>query len=205
MKKYICIACLPFVVACQYKLTDAQINAIEGHRARNVEAVALSKAAEYSAREATRQQVYSQLSERELLLVYQTDAMRDMNLAMASALASISQGKETNFYDFAIADSSNINAARQSGLRAAIGGIVGFKAIDAAADVLTTSIKGTGTKTQTIMQGDGNTSSHTSYDTRANTTTDIGTRGDDASVLVNNPPVTGPDQSVRVENSSPVD
>lgn len=88
------------------------------------------------------------------------------------------------------------NRAAEGVTRSVVSGAVIGTGIVAGADVLKTALTNTGARTTTTIQGDGNTASHTNYDTRANTTNNMSTRGESSPVAASNPPVSGPDQSV---------
>ncbi len=203
MKRYLIVGLIPLLGACAYPIKPEVINSVEDSRAMIAMARAQERARAVEAKEHTRQQVYSRLDDRDLILAYQSDAMRDMSTALVSVLRA--ESHETNFYDFAIVDSREANATRRSGITTgAYAGVTAF-GIDRLANVMDTALTSAGTKTITNIKGDGNSTSHTNYDTRANIRNDLGSRGDNSPVTANNPPVTGPDQSSTVEITEAVE
>lgn len=138
----------------------------------------------------------------------QTIAGMDAQIAgmafMASAMAKQAQalsGKHpcdqggTNYYDYAARVAEAQNKALSSVTGSVVSGAVIGTGIVAGADVLKSALNNAGTHVNTNMQGDNNSNSHTTYDTKANTDNHVNTQGDNSPVAVSNPPVTGPDQS----------
>lgn len=116
-KKCLTAAVLPlvlFAAGCQYKISESAIRAVEESRAISRANESTKEMQVGIERERTRQAVYSRLAGSDLAIAVQADAMRDMGVAMAEALAGKDRGRETNYYDFALADSKEINATRRS-------------------------------------------------------------------------------------------
>ena len=137
------------------------------------------------------------------------DARDQALVIMAEALAS--GGKDRcasiagmNVYESRARIAEAQNRAAEGVTRSVVSGAVIGTGIVAGADVLKTALTNTGARTTTTIQGDGNTSSHTNYDTRANIDNNLSTRGDSSPVAASNPPVSGPDfSSTEIHEAAP--
>ena len=173
---------LPFLAACAGpKVTplDAQIMQYQ----------AMAVSACYAA-ESARRQATGYADPRDQALVIMAEALASGGRDRCAAVAGM------NVYESRARIAEAQNKAAASVTSSVVTGGIAVSGIFAGADVLKTALTNTGARTTTTIQGDGNTASHTSYDTRANTTNNMSTRGDSSPVAASNPPVTGPDQSV---------
>ena len=84
MKRYLIVGLRPLLGACAYPIKPEVVNSVEDSRAMIAMARAQERARAVEAKEHTRQQVYSRLDDRDLILAYQSDAMRDMSTALVS-------------------------------------------------------------------------------------------------------------------------
>lgn len=185
MKKYLITSLIPLLAACAGpKVTplDAEI--------MQYQAAAVSAC--YQA-ETARRQAAGYVDARDQALVIMAEALASGGRDRCAGIAGI------NVYESRARIAEAQNKAAEGVTRSVVSGAVIGTGIVAGADVLKTALTNTGARTTTTIQGDGNTASHTSYDTRANTTNNMSTRGESSPVTANNPPVTGPDQSSTVE------
>ena len=182
MKKYSAIALLPLLAACAGpKVTplDAQIMQYQ----------AMAVSACYEA-EASRRQTAGYVDARDQALIIMAEALASGGRDRCAAVAGM------NVYESRARIAEAQNKAAEGVTRSVVSGAVIGTGIVAGADVLKSALTNAGAKTNTTITGDGNSSSYTSYDTRANTTNNLSTRGDSSPVAASNPPVSGPDQSV---------
>ena len=178
MKKYSAIALLPFLAACAGPKITALDAEIMQAQARAVEAC-------YHANQRT----IMYADPRDQALVIMAEALASGGRDRCAGIAGM------NVYESRARIAEAQNRAAEGVTRSVVSGAVIGTGIVAGADVLKSAINNAGAKTTTAIQGDGNTASHTSYDTRANTTNNMSTRGDSSPVAAANPPVTGPDFS----------
>ena len=177
-KKYSIVALLPFLAACAGPKITALDAEIMQHQAAAV-------AACYQAQQRT--VMYA--DPRDQALVIMAEALASGGKDRCASIAGM------NVYESRARIAEAQNRAAEGVTRSVVSGAVIGTGIVAGADVLKSAINNAGAKTTTAIQGDGNTASHTSYDTRANTTNNMSTRGDSSPVAAANPPVTGPDFS----------
>ena len=181
VKKYLTTGLLPLLAACAGpKITplDAEI--------MQYQAAAVSAC--YEA-EAARRQAIGHADARDQALVIMAEALASGGRDRCAAVAGMS------VYESRARIAEAQNRAAEGVTRSVVSGAVIGTGIVAGADVLKTALTNTGARTTTTIQGDGNTSSHTNYDTRANIDNNLSTRGDSSPVAAANPPVTGPDFS----------
>lgn len=182
MKKYSAIALLPFLAACagpkitalDAEIMQAQVRAVEACYQANQRAI-----------------MYA--DPRDQALVIMAEALASGGKDRCASIAGM------NVYESRARIAEAQNRAAEGVTRSVVSGAVIGTGIVAGADVLKTALTNTGARTTTTIQGDGNTASHTSYDTRANTTNNMSTRGESSPVAASNPPVSGPDQSTYTE------
>ena len=185
VKKYLTTGLLPLLAACAGpKITplDAEI--------MQYQAAAVSAC--YEA-EAARRQAIGHADARDQALVIMAEALASGGRDRCAAVAGMS------VYESRARIAEAQNRAAEGVTRSVVSGAVIGTGIVAGADVLKTALTNTGARTTTTIAGDGNTASHTNYDTRANTTNNMSTRGDSSPVAASNPPVSGPDQSTYTE------
>ena len=185
VKKYLTTGLLPLLAACAGpKITplDAEI--------MQYQAAAVSAC--YEA-EAARRQAIGHADARDQALVIMAEALASGGRDRCAAVAGMS------VYESRARIAEAQNRAAEGVTRSVVSGAVIGTGIVAGADVLKTALTNTGARTTTTITGDGNTASHTNYDTRANTTNNMSTRGDSSPVAASNPPVSGPDQSTYTE------
>lgn len=185
VKKYLTTGLLPLLAACAGpKITplDAEI--------MQYQAAAVSAC--YEA-EAARRQAIGHADARDQALVIMAEALASGGRDRCAAVAGMS------VYESRARIAEAQNRAAEGVTRSVVSGAVIGTGIVAGADVLKTALTNTGARTTTTIQGDGNTSSHTNYDTRANIDNNLSTRGDSSPVAASNPPVSGPDQSTYTE------
>ena len=191
VKKYLTTGLLPLLAACAGpKITplDAEI--------MQYQAAAVSAC--YQA-EAARRQMPGYADARDQALVIMAEALASGGKDRCASIAGM------NVYESRARIAEAQNRAAEGVTRSVVSGAVIGTGIVAGADVLKTALTNTGARTTTTIQGDGNTSSHANYDTRANIDNNLSTRGDSSPVTANNPPVTGPDQSSTVEITEAVE
>lgn len=191
MKKYLIASLIPLLGACAGpKVTplDAEI--------MQYQAAAVSAC--YQA-ETARRQAIGHADARDQALVIMAEALASGGRDRCAAVAGM------NVYESRARIAEAQNKAAEGVTRSVVSGAVIGTGIVAGADVLKSALTNTGAKTNTTITGDGNSSSYTSYDTRANIRNDLGTRGDNSTVTANNPPVTGPDQSSTTEITEAVE
>ena len=177
-KKYSIVALLPFLAACAGPKITALDAEIMQHQAAAV-------AACYQAQQRT--VMYA--DPRDQALVIMAEALASGGKDRCASIAGM------NVYESRARIAEAQNRAAEGVTRSVVSGAVIGTGIVAGADVLKSAINNAGAKTTTAIQGDGNTASHTSYDTRANIDNHLSTRGDSSPVAASNPPVTGPDLS----------
>lgn len=181
VKKYLSTALLPLCAACAGpKITPLDAEIMQ-HQAAAVSAC-------YAA-EASRRQDVGYADARDQALVIMAEALSNGGKDRCASIAGM------NVYESRARIAEAQNRAAEGVTRSVMSGAVIGTGIVAGADVLKTALTNTGARTTTTIQGDGNTASHTNYDTRANTTNNMSTRGDSSPVAASNPPVTGPDMS----------
>ena len=191
MKKYLIAGLIPLLGACAGpKVTplDAEI--------MQYQAAAVSAC--YQA-ETARRQAAGYVDARDQALVIMAEALASGGRDRCAGIAGV------NVYESRARIAEAQNKAAEGVTRSVVSGAVIGTGIVAGADVLKSALTNTGAKTNTTITGDGNSSSYTSYDTRANIRNDLGTRGDNSPVTANNPPVTGPDQSSTTEITEAVE
>ena len=181
-KKYSIVALLPFLAACAGPKITALDAEIMQHQAAAV-------AACYQAQQRT--VMYA--DPRDQALVIMAEALASGGKDRCASIAGM------NVYESRARIAEAQNRAAEGVTRSVVSGAVIGTGIVAGADVLKSAINNAGAKTTTAIQGDGNTASHTSYDTRANIDNHLSTRGDSSPVAASNPPVSGPDQSTYTE------
>lgn len=132
------------------------------------------------------------------------DARDAALIVMAQALAGRGSNPcgVTNVYDARAQIATAQNQAAGGAVSNLVNGTVITAGIVAGADVLKTAVNNAGAKTTTNITGDHNSTSHTSYDTRAHTDNNV-SAGDNSPVSVRNPPVTGPDLSQTTVHEAP--
>ena len=197
VNQWLTTALLPLLVACAGpKLDSSDVLMIEQARhsshADCVRAVANAETSEMQA-------------------IAQMDAQIAGMAFMASAMARQAQalsGKHpcdqgTNYYDYAARVAEAQNKALSSVTSSVVSGAIIGTGIVAGADVLKTAVNNAGARTTTNITGDGNTTNHTSYDTRAHVDNNLSTDGDNSPVSNTNPPVTGPDSSQTEIHEAP--
>ena len=177
-EKYSIVALLPFLAAC----AGPKVTALD---AEIMQYQAAAVAACYQANQRTI--VYA--DPRDQALVIMAEALANGGRDKCATIAGM------NVYESRARIAEAQNRAAEGVTRSVVSGAVIGTGIVAGADVLKTALTNAGAKTTTAIQGDGNTSSHTSYDTRANIDNNVGTRGESSPVAVSNPPVSGPDLS----------
>ena len=177
-KKYSIVALLPFLAACAGPKITALDAEIMQHQAAAV-------AACYQAQQRT--VMYA--DPRDQALVIMAEALASGGKDRCASIAGM------NVYESRARIAEAQNRAAEGVTRSVVSGAVIGTGIVAGADVLKSAINNAGAKTTTAIQGDGNTASHTSYDTRANIDNHLSTRGDSSPVAASNPPVSGPDLS----------
>ena len=184
-KKYLIAALLPFLAACAGpKITPLDAEIMQ-HQAAAVSAC-------YQA-ETARRQVVGYADARDQALVIMAEALASGGKDRCSSIAGM------NVYESRARIAEAQNKAAEGVTRSVVSGAVIGTGIVAGADVLKSALTNAGAKTTTTVTGDGNTASHTSYDTRANIDNHLSTRGDNSPVAASNPPVSGPDQSTYTE------
>ena len=184
MKKYLSIALLPLLTACAGpKVTQLDAEIMQ-YQAQAVTAC-------YRAEAERRQVAYADPRDQALVIMAEALAGRGQDRCAGIAGMSVYESRAR------IAEAQN--RAAEGVTRSVVSGAVIGTGIVAGADVLKTALTNTGARTTTTITGDGNTASHTNYDTRANTTNNMSTRGDSSPVAASNPPVSGPDQSTYTE------
>ena len=190
VKKYLTTGLLPLLAACAGpKITplDAEI--------MQYQAAAVSAC--YQA-ETARRQAAGYADARDQALVIMAEALASGGRDRCAGIAGMS------VYESRARIAEAQNKAAEGVTRSVVSGAVIGTGIVAGADVLKTALTNTGAKTNTTITGDGNSSSYTSYDTRANIRNDLATRGDSSPVTANNPPVTGPDfSSTEIHEAAP--
>ena len=182
VKKYLTTGLLPLLAAC----AGPKITALD---AEIMQAQAAAVSACYQA-EASRRQMPGYADARDQALVIMAEALASGGKDRCASIAGM------NVYESRARIAEAQNRAAEGVTRSVVSGAVIGTGIVAGADVLKTALTNTGARTTTTIQGDGNTSSHTNYDTRANIDNNLSTRGDSSPVAASNPPVSGPDQSV---------
>ena len=193
VKKYLSAALLPFLAACAGPKVTPLDAEIMQYQAAAVQAC-------YAA-ETARRQVNGYADARDQALVIMAEALASGGKDRCASIAGM------NVYESRARIAEAQNRAAEGVTRSVVSGAVIGTGIIAGADVLKSAINNAGAKTTTNIAGDGNTASHTSYDTRANVDNNVGTRGDSSPVAISNPPVSGPDQSTYTEihEASPVE
>lgn len=182
MKKYLIASLIPLLGACAGpKITPLDAEIMQ-YQAQAVQAC-------YQAN----QRAIMYADPRDQALVIMAEALASGGRDRCAGIAGMS------VYESRARIAEAQNKAAEGVTRSVVSGAVIGTGIVAGADVLKTALTNTGARTTTTIQGDGNTASHTSYDTRANTTNNMSTRGENSPVAASNPPVTGPDQSSTVE------
>ena len=188
MKKYLIASLIPLLTACAGpKITPLDAEIMQ-YQAQAVQAC-------YQAN----QRAIMYADPRDQALVIMAEALASGGKDRCSSIAGI------NVYESRARIAEAQNKAAEGVTRSVVSGAVIGTGIVAGADVLKSALTNAGAKTNTTITGDGNSSSHTSYDTRANIDNHLSTRGDSAPVTANNPPVTGPDQSSTVEITEAVE
>lgn len=185
MKKYLIASLIPLLGACAGPKVTPLDAEIMQYQAQAVQAC-------YQA-ETARRQVVGYADARDQALIIMAEALASGGKDRCAGIAGI------NVYESRARIAEAQNKAAEGVTRSVVSGAVIGTGIVAGADVLKTALTNTGARTTTTIQGDGNTASHTNYDTRANIDNHLSTRGDSSPVTANNPPVTGPDQSSTVE------
>ena len=185
VKKYLSTGLLPLLAACAGPKITALDAEIMQAQARAVEAC-------YAA-EASRRQDVGYADARDQALVIMAEALASGGKDRCASIAGM------NVYESRARIAEAQNRAAEGVTRSVVSGAVIGTGIVAGADVLKAALTNTGARTTTTIQGDGNTSSHTNYDTRANIDNNLSTRGDSSPVAASNPPVSGPDQSTYTE------
>ena len=190
VKKYLSAALLPFLAACAGPKVTPLDAEIMQYQAAAVQAC-------YAA-ETARRQVNGYADARDQALVIMAEALASGGKDRCASIAGM------NVYESRARIAEAQNRAAEGVTRSVVSGAVIGTGIIAGADVLKSAINNAGAKTTTNIAGDGNTASHTSYDTRANTTNNMSTRGDSSPVAASNPPVTGPDfSSTEIHEAAP--
>lgn len=179
------VALLPLLAAC----AGPKVTALD---AEIVQYQAAAVSACYQA-EAARRQVNGYADARDQALVIMAEALASGGRDRCAGIAGMS------VYESRARIAEAQNRAAEGVTRSVVSGAVIGTGIVAGADVLKTALTNAGARTTTTIQGDGNTASHTNYDTRANTTNNMSTRGDSSPVAASNPPISGPDQSTYTE------
>lgn len=188
-KKYSIVALLPFLAACAGPKITALDAEIMQHQAAAV-------AACYQAQQRT--VMYA--DPRDQALVIMAEALASGGKDRCASIAGM------NVYESRARIAEAQNRAAEGVTRSVVSGAVIGTGIVAGADVLKSAINNAGAKTTTAIQGDGNTASHTSYDTRANIDNHLSTRGDSSPVAASNPPVSGPDLSTtEIHEAAPLE
>ena len=188
-KKYSIVALLPFLAACAGPKITALDAEIMQHQAAAV-------AACYQAQQRT--VMYA--DPRDQALVIMAEALANGGRDRCANIAGM------NVYESRARIAEAQNRAAEGVTRSVVSGAVIGTGIVAGADVLKSAINNAGAKTTTAIQGDGNTASHTSYDTRANIDNHLSTRGDSSPVAASNPPVSGPDLSTtEIHEAAPLE
>ena len=188
-KKYSAVALLPLLAACAGPKITALDAEIMQHQAAAV-------AACYQAQQRT--VMYA--DPRDQALVIMAEALASGGKDRCASIAGM------NVYESRARIAEAQNRAAEGVTRSVVSGAVIGTGIVAGADVLKSAINNAGAKTTTAIQGDGNTASHTNYDTRANIDNNVGTRGDSSPVAVSNPPVSGPDLSTtEIHEAAPLE
>ena len=188
-KKYSIVALLPFLAACAGPKITALDAEIMQHQAAAV-------AACYQAQQRT--VMYA--DPRDQALVIMAEALANGGRDRCANIAGM------NVYESRARIAEAQNRAAEGVTRSVVSGAVIGTGIVAGADVLKSAINKAGAKTTTAIQGDGNTASHTSYDTRANIDNHLSTRGDSSPVAASNPPVSGPDLSTtEIHEAAPLE
>ena len=193
VKKYLTAGLLPLCAACAGPKITALDAEIMQYQAAAVQAC-------YAA-ETARRQVNGYADARDQALVIMAEALASGGKDRCASIAGM------NVYESRARIAEAQNRAAEGVTRSVVSGAVIGTGIVAGADVLKSAINNAGAKTTTSITGDGNSSEHTSIDTRANTDNHLATRGDNAGIGVSNPPVTGPDQSTTTTttNHAPVE
>ena len=188
-KKYSIVALLPFLAACAGPKITALDAEIMQHQAAAV-------AACYQANHRT----IMYADPRDQALVIMAEALASGGKDRCASIAGM------NVYESRARIAEAQNRAAEGVTRSVVSGAVIGTGIVAGADVLKSAINNAGAKTTTAIQGDGNTASHTSYDTRANIDNHLSTRGDSSPVAASNPPVSGPDLSTtEIHEAAPLE
>ena len=188
-KKYSIVALLPFLAAC----AGPKITALD---AEIMQHQAVAVAACYQAQQRT--VMYA--DPRDHALVIMAEALASGGKDRCASIAGM------NVYESRARIAEAQNRAAEGVTRSVVSGAVIGTGIVAGADVLKSAINNAGAKTTTAIQGDGNTASHTSYDTRANIDNHLSTRGDSSPVAASNPPVSGPDLSTtEIHEAAPLE
>ena len=182
VKKYLTAGLLPLCAACAGPKITALDAEIMQAQVRAVEAC-------YQAKQST----IMYADPRDQALVIMAEALANGGRDRCAAIAGM------NVYESRARIAEAQNRAAEGVTRSVVSGAVIGTGIVAGADVLKSAINNAGAKTTTAIQGDGNTASHASYDTRANIDNHLSTRGDSSPVAASNPPVSGPDQSTYTE------
>lgn len=183
VKKYLSTGLLPLLTACACagpKITPLDAEIMQ-HQAEAVSAC-------YQA-ETARRQVVGYADARDQALIIMAEALASGGKDRCASIAGM------NVYESRARIAEAQNRAAEGVTRSAVSGAVIGTGIVAGADVLKSALTNAGAKTTTTVTGDGNTASHTSYDTRANIDNHLSTRGDSSPVAASNPPVSGPDLS----------
>ena len=190
MKKYLIIGLIPLLGACAGpKITPLDAEIMQ-HQAAAVSAC-------YQA-ETARRQMPGYADARDQALVIMAEALASGGKDRCASIAGM------NVYESRARIAEAQNRAAEGVTRSVVSGAVIGTGIVAGADVLKTALTNTGARTTTTIQGDGNTSSHTNYDTRANIDNNLSTRGDSSPVAASNPPVSGPDfSSTEIHEAAP--
>lgn len=190
VKKYLSTALLPLCAACAGpKITPLDAEIMQ-HQAAAVSAC-------YAA-EASRRQDVGYADARDQALVIMAEALANGGKDRCASIAGM------NVYESRTRIAEAQNRAAEGVTRSVVSGAVIGTGIIAGADVLKSALTNAGAKTTTTVTGDGNSSSHTSYDTRANITNNLSTRGDSSPVAASNPPVSGPDfSSTEIHEAAP--
>ena len=186
VKKYLSTGLLPLLAACAGPKVTPLDAEIMQYQAAAVQAC-------YAAETARRRQVNGYADARDQALIIMAEALASGGGDRCAGIAGV------NVYESRARIAEAQNRAAEGVTRSVVSGAVIGTGIIAGADVLKSAISNAGAKTTTNIAGDGNTASHTSYDTRANTTNNMSTRGDSSPVAASNPPVSGPDQSTYTE------
>lgn len=189
--KYSAVTLLPLLVACAGpKITPLDAEIMQ-YQATAVQAC-------YAA-ETARRQMTGYADARDQALIIMAESLANGGRDKCATIAGM------NVYESRARIAEAQNRAAEGVTRSVVSGAVIGTGIVAGADVLKTALTNAGARTTTSIAGDGNTASHTSYDTRANIDNNITTRGDSSPVAASNPPVSGPDfSSTKIHEAAPV-